>query len=104
MTAQAVHGSAVPGILFLAFLMATSASATTECSVKQAPGGFVAIHEQPSSEAKVVGQLKPKDVVLISHEHDPVGPWIYVARKERGGGYGVSGWVLDRFISKDECG
>jgi hypothetical protein len=95
-------------ILFIAlvFLMVapTHTFATTECSVKKTADGFVALHKAPSQKAPIIARLKPKDVVLISSEHEPSGRWIYVSKVGSNGKYGPSGWVNGRLIDDDKCG
>jgi hypothetical protein len=95
-------------IVFIAlvFLMGapTHSFATTECSVKKTPDGFVALRKEPSQKAPIIARLKPKDVVLISSEHEPSGRWIYVSKVRSNGKYGPSGWVNLRLIDDDMCG
>jgi hypothetical protein len=71
--------------------------------LKQTPDGFVALRNGPSPTAPIVSRLGPKDVVLISTEHEPSGEWVYVSRVKGDGTYGPSGWVNGRLIDNDKC-
>ncbi len=105
MIAQAVRLSVALTVLFFASLAGTPAGATFMCGVKQTSDGFVALREKPSGTAKLVARLTAKDTVLVPHDHDPVGHWIFVEKLNRDGSYGgASGWVLDRLISNGDCG
>jgi hypothetical protein len=85
-------------------LAALTAAPTTQCVIQSTLHGFVNLRESPSQTAKSVGRLKAHDVVLISSDRPPAGAWTHVTTFKRDGGYGPSGWVLDRWISKDDCG